>query len=180
MYVDLPPGARSRDLVCTFTARGVEMGVRGQPPLLAGALGGRVCPADCAWSMEPGLMTIVFEKDVKTWWAAVVQVRARARRRPASRGSARGGDGGMHSRIDGAQGHDEIDATRVDSTKAVSEYDEETQAEIRKIMVRGGAGSEGWPRELASQQTAFIARLRARSTTRRRKPKGCRRLRKRR
>jgi hypothetical protein len=33
------------------------------------------------------------------------------------------------------QGHDEIDNTRVDSTKRVDEYDEQTQAEIRKIMV---------------------------------------------
>jgi len=36
------------------------------------------------------------------------------------------------------QGHPEIDATKVDSTRRVTDYDEETQAAIRKIMVRGG------------------------------------------
>jgi hypothetical protein len=33
------------------------------------------------------------------------------------------------------QGGEEIDATKVDSTRKVEDYDEQTQAQIRKIMV---------------------------------------------
>ena len=47
---------------------------------------------------------MTLEKSVETWWRSVVK------------------------------GHPEIDATLVDSTKRVEEYDDETQAAIRKIM----------------------------------------------
>ena len=52
---------------------------------------------------------LTFEKGVETWWRSVVT------------------------------GHPEIDATMVDSTKRVEEYDDETQAAIRKIMFEQAA-----------------------------------------
>lgn len=38
------------------------------------------------------------------------------------------------------QGDPEIDTSKVDSTAKVTDYDEETQGALRKIMVRDGAG----------------------------------------
>jgi hypothetical protein len=50
------------------------------------------------------VLVVTFEKAVHTWWRSVVE------------------------------GHPEIDATLVDSTRRVEDYDDETQATIRKIM----------------------------------------------
>ena len=49
-------------------------------------------------------MVVTLEKAVETWWLSVMS------------------------------GHPEIDGTLIDSTKRVADYDNETQAAIRKIM----------------------------------------------
>ncbi len=60
---------------------------------------------------------VTLEKAVHTWWRSVVA------------------------------GHPEIDATQVDSTRRVEEYDDETQAAIRKIIheQRHGGASAAAP-----------------------------------
>ena len=60
--------------------------------------------AAAAASVPGKVLTLTLEKHVATWWRSVVA------------------------------GHAEVDATAVDSTQAVSSYDDETQAAIRKIM----------------------------------------------
>jgi hypothetical protein len=71
------------------------------------------------------LLTVTLGKVVHTWWRRVVE----------------------------ADGHPAIDATRVDSSQAVSEYDEETQAAIRKIVFDQAQAARGLPGsdELAAQ-----------------------------
>lgn len=71
-----------------------------------------------------------FEKSVNTWWPSVVK------------------------------GHPEIDNTRVDSTQRVEDYDEETQAAIRKIMFEQAQKAKLRPtaEELAVQEMMERAR----------------------
>mmetsp|Transcript_17717 Transcript_17717/g.39784 ORF Transcript_17717/g.39784 Transcript_17717/m.39784 type:complete len:88 (+) Transcript_17717:1-264(+) len=54
--------------------------------------------------MDDSQIVITLEKTRKTWWKHVIE------------------------------GHPEIDTTKVDSSQNISEYDETTQATIRKIM----------------------------------------------
>ena len=67
--------------------------------------------------MEPGsgIIVITLEKVIKTWWSNLLL------------------------------NHPKIDCTKVDSTMNVSEYDEATQAAIRKIMFDQKQGRLGLP-----------------------------------
>lgn len=66
----------------------------------------RMKGSETMWTIDNGTIVLTLVKAVHTWYKCVVN------------------------------GHPEIDATRVDSTRRVSDYDDETQAAIRKIMVR--------------------------------------------
>ena len=58
---------------------------------------------------------LTFEKALETWWPSAVR------------------------------GHPEIDTTMVDSTKKVTDYDDETQAALRKIMFDQAQKARGLP-----------------------------------
>ena len=61
--------------------------------------------SEAMWTLDDSTIVLTLVKGVQTWYRYVVK------------------------------GHPEIDATKVDSTRHVTEYDDETQAAIRKIMV---------------------------------------------
>lgn len=106
VYFDVAPGTPSKSVRWTVTPTTVRLALLGHSePLLEGELGGKVAPGDSLWEIEDGkTLVITFEKAIQTWWRSVVV------------------------------GHPEIDATLVDSTRRVEDYDDETQATIRKIM----------------------------------------------
>ena len=113
VHVPVPAAVKSSHVTCTFspTALNLRVAVPGHPPIaLQGTLGGDVKAGDCLWTLEReaagAVLTLALEKGTETWWRSVLE------------------------------GHPTIDATRVDSTRQVTEYDEETQATIRKLMVR--------------------------------------------
>jgi hypothetical protein len=169
VYMDLPSGATSRDVNMELTPSTVSLSVRGRPePLLVGELGGTVRQGESLWEVEvclrvllcaalsvcrlpvtqlllllncdsalpPSpqdgrLLVITLDKALHVWWRSVVK------------------------------GHPEIDATQVDSTMRVEEYDEETQAAIRKIMFDQTQKAQGLPTsdELAAEALVEKARL---------------------
>jgi hypothetical protein len=120
LCVAIPSGTRGRDVTVDVTASALRVAVRGaEPPqLIDGALHGAVRASDVLWSVEEDetaasttgagargkIVSITLEKRRETWWPCVVS------------------------------GDPLIDTTKVDSTKYVDEYDEETQGAIRKIM----------------------------------------------
>ncbi|KAJ1423733.1 HSP20-like chaperone [Ochromonadaceae sp. CCMP2298] len=153
IYVDCPPGTRSRDVKCTIKAQSlsvtvstaataattavpVDTAVAGAPVLTLGAVstGPPPAPAPTAPVIMGSLEDVV--RTEESMWTI------------ASGGSGSGGKGGMDdSQIvitlektrktwwkHVIEGHPEIDTTKVDSSQNISEYDETTQATIRKIM----------------------------------------------
>ena len=140
LYVPLPPTTRAKDVQCNVTVNSVRIGLRGVPPLVEGTLAGSVRQADSLWSLDSEallvrdaaaaqdgspmhesagsdgpqragaplrsakLLTLTLDKVCATWWASALR------------------------------GDPEIDGSLIDSTVSMHEYDDETQAAIRKIM----------------------------------------------
>jgi hypothetical protein len=118
VHLCVPPGTAARDVRCEIRAGGVEVAVGGRV-LLKGAFPEpeRVRPADSLWTLEPRTETLVLqlEKTRQTWWDCVVQ------------------------------GEPRIDTQKVDSSRRIDEYDEATQAQIRKIMFDQRQAQQGLP-----------------------------------
>ena len=127
----VPASIKSSQVSCKFTPGSIELTVAGaDPPVnLTGTLGGDVRPGDCLWTIERGSsaasLTVTLDKGVQTWWRCVVE------------------------------GHPTIDATKVDSTRPVTDYDEETQASIRKLVVSVRLGDQWCSR---SSTAPFLSR----------------------
>jgi CS domain len=139
VYMDVPPGTHGKDVAWEVTPSRVVLALKASlgEPLLAGELGGPVRASECMWTLEVNgirydvhfqssltallccqdgsTLVLTFEKTVHTWWASVVK------------------------------GHAEIDTQKVDSTMKVEDYDDETQAAIRKIMFDQQQKRKGLP-----------------------------------
>eukprot|EP00744_Colponema_vietnamica_P014717 GILI01020605.1.p1 GENE.GILI01020605.1~~GILI01020605.1.p1 ORF type:complete len:201 (+),score=57.95 GILI01020605.1:73-603(+) len=101
------PGApfKSSQLLVEFKSKRLKVALKSGPVVVEGELHDRVKTDECLWSLEEGkYLNISMEKSRETWWKCVLE------------------------------GDVEIDTTKVDSTRNVETYDEETQAAIRKIM----------------------------------------------
>jgi len=72
--------------------------------IIGGKLHEKVTCDQCVWHLDDGKVVISFEKQRQTWWKCVLE------------------------------GDQEIDTTKVESTRTMDEYDGETQGAIRKIM----------------------------------------------
>ncbi|KAL3777039.1 hypothetical protein ACHAW5_005028 [Stephanodiscus triporus] len=138
VHVPLPDGTRARDLDVRIGAntltirrrrggggggtREEEHNINNDAPSLEGTLFARVRPSESTWTLESNdsdgrgrstrssrrpiaTLQLVLEKVQKTWWETVIS-----------------GDTPL------------IDTTMVDSTRHIGTYDDETQAEIRRIM----------------------------------------------
>jgi hypothetical protein len=144
VHIPLPEGIRAKDLdvdigsnSISIRQKGGESSSSGSDGLLSPILGtlfGRIRPSESTWTLEtttsPGHPTqqistlqLILDKAIKTWWEAVIS-----------------GDNPV------------IDTTMVDSTRHIGTYDEETQAEIRRIMFDQRQERLGLP---TSQQIMF-------------------------
>jgi hypothetical protein len=122
VLIGIPSELRAKDLSVTIKALSVV--VRTKKPLqgesevhtfLEGDLTNKIVPDESTWTLEGGVMVIQLYKQLKTFWKTIVQ------------------------------GDDEIDTTLVDSRRKIAEYDESTQAEIRKIMFDQNQARKGLP-----------------------------------
>jgi N-terminal conserved domain of Nudc./CS domain len=77
--------------------------------------GQEIVPSESTWSLEGGVLVLVLYKHQKTFWATVLD------------------------------GDDKIDTSMVDSRRHIGDYDESTQAQIRKIMFDQSQASKGLP-----------------------------------
>ena len=112
VYVAVPPGTKGKDIEFEIKPRRVRLALKNSSGLsdsdrdiLTGDLGGIVRHHEAVWTLEDRTTVILtMEKAVETWWSSVIK------------------------------GDAEIDTTKVDSTRNVSDYDPVTQGHIRKIM----------------------------------------------
>ncbi|KAH8047594.1 hypothetical protein JL721_12145 [Aureococcus anophagefferens] len=107
--VDAPPGTRSKDVTCKITAGRISKNRRRRRRPAASS--DKIKDDDSMWTLD----------HADDGRAAVVLT---------SRRRARPGGGACSGRAK----RDMIDATQVDSSKKIDEYDEKTQGAIRKIM----------------------------------------------
>lgn len=109
VYIDVPDGTRGKDIKCTILPRHLLIDVRGIGMLIDGDLEEPVRLDESMWTLGiargmPPQIIVTLLKVRKNWWKHVIV------------------------------GHPEIDTSKVDSSQRIDEYDESTQAAIRKIM----------------------------------------------
>jgi hypothetical protein len=127
VYVAVPPGTRGKDLVFEIKPRRMRLALKetkkkdgtagdDSNDILTGDLGGTVRHHEAVWTLEDRTTVILtLEKAAETWWSSVIK------------------------------GDAQIDTTKVDSTRSVSDYDPETQGHIRKIMFDQRQKAQGLP-----------------------------------
>lgn len=110
VYVDVPEGTRGKDIRCEIRAKSMVLAAHGAV-LLEGEFEDPVRVDESMWTInisssgtQPPQVVVTLDKTRKTWWKYALV------------------------------GHPEIDTSKVDSTQKIGEYDEATQAAIRKIM----------------------------------------------
>lgn len=112
VLLPVPPElCRGKDLDVQFQLH--HLSVKAKKPLvgeseprvlLDGKLKESIKPVESTWSIESNVVTLILYKQNRTFWKAVFE------------------------------GDEEIDTTLVDSRRHIQEYDESTQAQIRKII----------------------------------------------
>jgi len=111
VYIDVATGTRGKDVACEIKARDLQLSVvcgESTRVLISGSFEDAIRQDESMWTINISSgapqIVLMLEKTRKTWWKHVIV------------------------------GHPEIDTGKVDSTQRISEYDESTQAAIRKIM----------------------------------------------
>lgn len=113
IYIDTKPGVKSKQVKCNIAPRSISVQVDNET-LLEGSFEDAIKSTESMWTLcsgdgGPGYeggpqIIITLDKTRHTWWKSVVV------------------------------GDPEIDTSKVDSSRNITDYDESTQATIRKIM----------------------------------------------
>jgi len=119
IFLVVPEAKVAKDFDVQIAASSLEVRLKDGEVLLSGYWPGseRVRVDECLWSLERGSNTMIIslEKTREAWWDCALA------------------------------GGPKIDTTQVDSTKRVEDYDEATQAQIRKIMFDQQQKAKGLP-----------------------------------
>ncbi|KAG7354689.1 HSP20-like chaperone [Nitzschia inconspicua] len=112
VLIGIPNNLRGKDFDVSLTAS--KISVKSIKPLLPGqstphvfvegTLVEKIRPAESTWTVEGGVMILTLDKLQKKFWSTVVE------------------------------GDEQIDTELVDSRRHISDYDEATQAQLRKII----------------------------------------------
>ncbi|KAL6770728.1 hypothetical protein ACKKBF_B32410 [Auxenochlorella protothecoides x Auxenochlorella symbiontica] len=73
IFIDLPPGARAKDLAVSFTTARLTVGLANTPPYLDKDLAGAIKVSDSLWTVEDGILVLQLVKAQTgvTWPAAI-------------------------------------------------------------------------------------------------------------
>ncbi|CAM9834229.1 unnamed protein product [Pylaiella littoralis] len=118
VVVPVPPGSKSRDVVCDISKSSLKVGVKGQPLLLDGKMYNRVIVDDSFWTLEDGKeINIALQKENQMeWWKCVVK------------------------------GDPEINTSKVQPENSkLSELDGETRKTVEKMMFDQRQKAQGLP-----------------------------------
>jgi hypothetical protein len=121
VLVGLPEGIRAKELDVSIKASSIHAKTKSKNAdgevtvFVEGALVEKVKPDECTWSLEGGVLLLILYKVKKTFWATIIE------------------------------GDEKIDTSQVDSRRHISEYDEATQGQLRKIMFDQKQQEKGLP-----------------------------------
>ncbi len=116
LYVFVPSATRGKDVDCAIGRTAIRVGLKGFPkPIVEGVLPEAVTSEGSMWQVDGDTIVVTLEKVRQTWWPCIIE------------------------------DEPEIDTTLVDSSKNISEFDDATQAAIRKIMFDQKQVREGLP-----------------------------------
>jgi len=107
MQIELPPGTKPGELKVVIEPKHLYVAFRNnqKEPIINGNLGEKVKVDDSFWSVEDNRALIInFEKAYEVIWKCMVQ------------------------------GDKEIDTEKVDNSKRVEDFDEETQGHLKKVL----------------------------------------------
>lgn len=105
--VPVPPGTKSRFIVCDIKKNHLKVGLKGEPPIIDGELYKPVKPDDCFWSLEDqkSISILLTKHDQMEWWKSLVK------------------------------GEPEIDTQKVEpESSRLSDLDPETRSTVEKMM----------------------------------------------
>jgi hypothetical protein len=121
VLVGLPEGIRAKDLDISIKASSIHIKTKCKKAdgevtvFVEGALVEKVVPGECTWSLEGGVLLMILYKVKKMLWVTIIE------------------------------GDEKIDTSQVDSKRHISEYDEATQGQLRKIMFDQKQQEKGLP-----------------------------------
>ena len=124
VLVSIPDGMRAKDLQVDMKSTFISVRSKKPPPegqedsgqvFVEGKLSESVVPSESTWSLEGGILVLVLYKKAKKFWETVLE------------------------------GDAKIDTSLVDSTRRIGEYDEATQAQIRKMIFDQSQERRGLP-----------------------------------
>ncbi|CAB9517543.1 Nuclear migration protein nudC [Seminavis robusta] len=119
VLIGLPEGTRAKDLDVSMKVSSIHVKTKvksGEATVFVeGPLAQKVQPDECTWSLEGGVMLMVLHKMKKTFWDTIID------------------------------GDDKIDTSLVDSRRHISDYDEATQGQLRRIMFDQKQQEKGLP-----------------------------------
>ncbi|EER16044.1 nuclear distribution protein C, putative [Perkinsus marinus ATCC 50983] len=115
--VPLRPRTKGKDLCVSIKPSTVDIKYeRDESAVLAGELDMSIVPSESSWLIEDGDKLILsLDKAVHTWWKCVLR------------------------------GDDQIDTSKVESTKALSQLDDSSQGAVRKILFDQNQKAQGKP-----------------------------------
>lgn len=120
VMINVPVGTRGKELDVSISSSAIK--VKPKKPLedgtdlfVEGPLTEAIDPGESTWSLEGGVVVLVLYKKQKKFWETILQ------------------------------GDSKIDTSMVDSRRNISEYDETTQAQIRKMIFDQNQAQKGLP-----------------------------------
>ncbi|GMH08899.1 hypothetical protein Nepgr_010739 [Nepenthes gracilis] len=132
--VPVPPGTKSRFIVCDMKKNHLKVGIKGQPPIIDGELYESIKPDDCFWSLEDqkSISILLTKHNQMEWWKSLVK------------------------------GEPEIDTQKVEPENSkLSDLDPETRQTVEKMMFDQRQKAMGLPTSDEMQKQEILKKFMA-------------------
>ncbi|KAH6760501.1 HSP20-like chaperones superfamily protein [Perilla frutescens var. hirtella] len=130
--VSVPPGTKSRFIVCEIKKKHLKIGLKGQPPIIDGELFDPVKVDDCFWSLEDqkSVSILLTKQDQMQWWKYLVK------------------------------GEPEIDTQKVEpESSKLADLDPETRTTVEKMMFDQRQKQMGLPTSDEMQKNELLKKF---------------------
>ncbi|XP_050225247.1 protein BOBBER 1 [Mercurialis annua] len=134
IQVPVPPGTKSRFVVCDIKKNHLKIGLKGQPPIIDGELYKPIRVDDCYWSIEDQntISVLLTKHDQMDWWKCIVK------------------------------GDPEVDTQKVEPENSkLADLDPETRQTVEKMMFDQRQKSMGLPTSEEMQKQELMKKFMA-------------------